>query len=513
METKESITGGLLNFRHFDISNFGMGMSRTWFITLLCCPVLVPPSLLENMQDFQMHNLRLTMFIVASFVYFTVQFFPRLILSRQIKISIAIIAALIIPLPIIDCLIPQVSAFLDATPALRYIIWALLGFVTAVNSMLSYDFNVDFLQEKREAGAILSSIFAGILFILFQLLDYEVSLILIGLTPITVIGISLYKNLSKSINSDDNNEELEGLDLALTTYVHRTLGSRSNYFVFSSALFFGISAAIGSSFEYMQYSMFFVGIPHIAAGLILYLILKFHSVGTGRISLLLDLMFTKMGYALILPCATTCFLFLSFLSGKGAMIVLSLMFFVAALYNILNISYKDKDDSSTKDFKGFDFLCTEDRAFYMAGTALGWFAGTTVVYIVSPSYTPISYFSFAVIYMILSLIFIVQFNENELEKKNQAKESEEELLDTPRENVLCKFQDVCGDFSGQYSLSKRESEVFGYLARGHNREYISKKLCVSSSTIRYHAYNIYKKMDISNQQELIEMVNDKFFKL
>ncbi len=70
------------------------------------------------------------------------------------------------------------------------------------------------------------------------------------------------------------------------------------------------------------------------------------------------------------------------------------------------------------------------------------------------------------------------------------------------------FQLSCDKVAQTYELSKREAEVFSYLARGRNAEYISEQLMVSSSTIKTHIYHIYQKMGISSQQRLMDIVEN-----
>ena len=64
----------------------------------------------------------------------------------------------------------------------------------------------------------------------------------------------------------------------------------------------------------------------------------------------------------------------------------------------------------------------------------------------------------------------------------------------------------CLQVMDRYKLTSREREVFLLLAKGRNAAVIEKKLTVSPSTVKSHIYNIYKKMHISSQQELIDMI-------
>ena len=72
--------------------------------------------------------------------------------------------------------------------------------------------------------------------------------------------------------------------------------------------------------------------------------------------------------------------------------------------------------------------------------------------------------------------------------------------------------DALGDmerWAARYGLSAREYEVFEMLARGRNRAYISKELVVSDNTTRTHMKNVYRKLGVHSQQELIDLVDGK----
>ncbi|MEG0324307.1 MAG: helix-turn-helix transcriptional regulator, partial [Raoultibacter sp.] len=61
----------------------------------------------------------------------------------------------------------------------------------------------------------------------------------------------------------------------------------------------------------------------------------------------------------------------------------------------------------------------------------------------------------------------------------------------------------------RYGLSARETEVFELLAKGRNRVFISKALFISDNTTRTHMKNIYRKLDVHSQQELIDLLEEE----
>lgn len=71
------------------------------------------------------------------------------------------------------------------------------------------------------------------------------------------------------------------------------------------------------------------------------------------------------------------------------------------------------------------------------------------------------------------------------------------------------IDEICSDLSRQYGLTAREAEVFALLARGRNSRFLQKTLVLSRNTIKTHVHHIYQKLDVHNQQELINLVEDK----
>ena len=61
-----------------------------------------------------------------------------------------------------------------------------------------------------------------------------------------------------------------------------------------------------------------------------------------------------------------------------------------------------------------------------------------------------------------------------------------------------------------YSLSRREAEIIGYLLAGRNRPYIRDRLCISLNTVNTHIRNIFGKLDVHSQQELLDLAEREF---
>ncbi len=69
------------------------------------------------------------------------------------------------------------------------------------------------------------------------------------------------------------------------------------------------------------------------------------------------------------------------------------------------------------------------------------------------------------------------------------------------------LEERCQQIATRNKLSARESEVFFYLAQGHTRASIAKRLFVSENTVREHVKSIYRKLHIHSKQQLIDLVD------
>lgn len=82
--------------------------------------------------------------------------------------------------------------------------------------------------------------------------------------------------------------------------------------------------------------------------------------------------------------------------------------------------------------------------------------------------------------------------------------TEESDLSSPER--LGRYKRKCLAVANTYLLSRKETEVLFLLAKGHNSAAIQKKLYISAGTANTHMRNIYRKLSIHSQQDLIALV-------
>ncbi len=71
-----------------------------------------------------------------------------------------------------------------------------------------------------------------------------------------------------------------------------------------------------------------------------------------------------------------------------------------------------------------------------------------------------------------------------------------------------RFRQRCEIVGNTYLLSRRESEVMYYLARGYKSSHIQQQLYISEGTAKTHIRHIYRKLNIHSQQDLIHLIDE-----
>lgn len=69
------------------------------------------------------------------------------------------------------------------------------------------------------------------------------------------------------------------------------------------------------------------------------------------------------------------------------------------------------------------------------------------------------------------------------------------------------FDERCQDVACAFGLTPRETEILQYYARGRSTTVVQEALVLSYNTVKTHVKNIYRKMDVHSQQELIDLVD------
>ena len=112
-----------------------------------------------------------------------------------------------------------------------------------------------------------------------------------------------------------------------------------------------------------------------------------------------------------------------------------------------------------------------------------------------------------------SLLVVIWFSSFVFQDNYPQSTSVTDMIETGKnisknESKPALWQYKIGQVMEDYELTARQQEVFRMLVRGRNAQYIADKFFISNSTAKAHIHNIYQKLDVHSQQELINLVEN-----
>lgn len=156
-------------------------------------------------------------------------------------------------------------------------------------------------------------------------------------------------------------------------------------------------------------------------------------------------------------------------------------------------------------------------AFMFAGMALGNMAGGIIDAMVASGSVQITVVAMlatlclvVVAFMVLPEGVVAQLSSTvrpgRKEREGEAEAVAASSADTLDEPTEGRIEQHCAAAALAYGLTPRESEVIVLLAYGRTLSIIARDLQIAKGTARTHIENIYRKLDVHKQQELIDLV-------
>lgn len=85
--------------------------------------------------------------------------------------------------------------------------------------------------------------------------------------------------------------------------------------------------------------------------------------------------------------------------------------------------------------------------------------------------------------------------------------SEDHIKAAERQGFERFLEERCAEIAAEHGLTPREREIVLHLGRGHSYAYIAGVLGVSENTVRTHVRNMYRKLEISSREDLLEIIH------
>lgn len=263
--------------------------------------------------------------------------------------------------------------------------------------------------------------------------------------------------------------------------------------------FFMFNAVFGMTFAWL----FFAGETAVLCGLL--------SVIPGAIiiaslsMLRIDVNITMVLRVLLCLCVLAC-VFMTQSNDLGRLICSCIVVTIWTVFTSLNYSFLVRKSVVMRDAPFFRQTALR-LAVPASGFAFGWLViliGTITFGAGSDSFITVR-LAFAVMLVTVFVMFFPTQEHHSLDGASDKDSSETAAhgLDT-QELFALKTKSI----AKKHKLSPRETEILSFLARGRNVAYIQERLVVSPHTVRTHMHNIYKKLDVHSQQELIDAVEE-----
>lgn len=237
------------------------------------------------------------------------------------------------------------------------------------------------------------------------------------------------------------------------------------------------------------------------AGLVLALIVIVVSVSLFKMN------FRKLVYQVGFPLMALGFLIIASDSGlaiggishvSGTNFVLGELFYIAGYY------YTEVIMWTICAYLIVQHRANKTRMFAWTGFVLivGQLTGFLVSFPLSSIVASQAVLCIIAIFALLFSGLLIATNESMWAEWGGARPTEEEAAIGP-------FRQACQDLAREAGLTDREAQLLVLFAHGRNIDFICNELYISKNTAKTHSRNIYRKLDVHSQQELINAVERK----
>lgn len=204
-------------------------------------------------------------------------------------------------------------------------------------------------------------------------------------------------------------------------------------------------------------------------------------------------------YLVMFPLTATAFLLLPLLDGSFRTLFVSFVFLVFSItssFMVISCARTARNQCLHPVFV-YGVFAGVVYAFSMGGSAVGLAVGAAQ----GAGFAQLSVVALVAIYA-LSLAMTMQ-------RRQKATAVSESASSIASPSALYEQEAVerrVVALAQRYSLSRRESEVLEFLARGRDVPFIAEELVISKNTVRSHVKSIFSKAGVHSRQELLDLI-------
>ncbi len=374
--------------------------------------------------------------------------------------------------------------------SLELICWFVLGLSTSYYLVSQVVFLAAMAKKTRYFVICVSLISGGLFFLALNVIVVPVGLLVVAVLPIFMSSLFYYADKISDIGNK-NTPALENRETLLTSLYRVHKQSTFSVFygiVFGFAVFIAASTSRAVTGEYPIITI----IALVLCGFVL-------AADYVRTKGVVNYDMTQWVLTVI---ATITFIVMPYLPPLPSVYLVSIVCLCFAIYqNVHFLILAEMVDEHRE--AGLGPLMVSLATFFF-GVTIGWAVGT-----VSHQFFDNSGSFYSTVFLALSIVLVAKIAYDAMPKKK----TENALLIGKHDDAqLGRWRESCKAICIENNLSKRQEEVFSYLAKGRNATFIANDLVISEHTAKAHIYRIYQKIGVHTQQELIDAVEGRIKK-
>lgn len=410
------------------------------------------------------------------------------------------------------CTMFAISFFVELPSYAIYLLWAFSGIGQQMMFSVWYQRLVVLTDRQRFTCIIGSFVIGGLALCLSQFADELILLAVTALLPVISFVFLVFARrqfdglpLFETIENDSDASSRQTMSAYLESNANKFDRSASlPWFVFSLIYSFPFGFFVCSIMldRFCSISGFVLGFANAALALVLVLLRK--KCWKWSLSILPRIYLTIAGSSYLVFCA--------FWPSPLAFVGIFAIVIVSGCFEIVGLQSAIPDTSSNGKP-----ISTMRYAFSRMGNSLGTFLGFllfVLVFLHDEENKTALLFTFLFVitasnaaWFFLAGNFASRQMSFDLFSEGAVDRFKEEFIHSGSDQQkkghwIC----ACESLAAEYRLSPRQTEIFILLAKGRNTQFIKDDLVLSSTTVKSHIYNIYQKMGIHSQQELLDMV-------
>ena len=201
----------------------------------------------------------------------------------------------------------------------------------------------------------------------------------------------------------------------------------------------------------------------------------------------------------LFPLIVTVLLFIPFADAFGQRLCWAVLMAALTCFDIANITALTRI-AGKFSLAPFAFLSL-GRLPIQVGMLAGWLLGFLFLHYHIVDMNMLTLITLGMVVVLVFITTVAPFEKSGLKAADRSDDRHEASPSTKGS-----WQLRCEEVGRKYGLSPRQRDVLVYLAKGRNAEFIQKELFVSGHTAKSHIYQIYRKLEVHSQQQLIDLV-------